>query len=263
MEILRPISFLLLGAIGLSSCVWKPSYDRQSFLADSLRYELAREKKQRIELQQYEEELYYRYVEKSIQKENQGIRPRKQVDEGLDLPPVNTLPPTSHVNTPQGPSRGEEVESKPPTEDTELRDLNEMIAFPNMRVRPSGNSKIIDIPQGAFFAPGSTELTDKAKEYLAVFAKEMAGREDYVIDIEGHTDNTEESKEEGIMDRWDLSAIRATRVLRELVKQGVSPHRVIASGRGQFKPRVPNEPASNKIKNRRIEIRITPLRPSP
>lgn len=263
---LRRVLSLLLGCFLCASCVWRPSYDRANFLADSLRYELAREKKQRIQLQKYETDLYYRYVEKNPRYINQAITPRKHFEEDLYIPPINTPPEVQEKAPPAKPSTQAPAMPSPPKEEVkevveELPDLNEMIAFPNMRVRNSGRSKIISFPEGAFFAAGSSELNARAKSYLKDFAKDMAGREDYMIDVEGHTDNTEESKEEGIEDRWDLSAIRATRVLRELVKLGVSPHRIVASGRGQFKPRVPNEPARNKRQNRRIEIRITPLMP--
>lgn len=260
---LRRILSLLLGCVLFSSCVWRPTYDRANFLADSLRYELALEKKQRIQLQEYETDLYYRYVERNPRYVDHPITPRKHFEEDLYIPPVNT-PEDVQEKAPPPPLAQPPVKTKPVVKEVEkprLRDLNETIAFPNMRVRSSGTSKIISFPDGAFFEAGSTELTPKAKKYLADFAKDMAERENYMIDIEGHTDDTEESKETGIEDRWDLSAIRATRVLRELVKLGVSPYRVIASGRGQFKPRVPNKPVRNKRQNRRIEIRITPIAP--
>lgn len=263
----RRILSLLLGCLMCSSCVWRPTYDRANFLADSLRYELALEKKQRIQLQEYETDLYYRYVEKNPRYINHPITPRKHFEEDLYIPPVNT-PEEVQEKAPLPPLVEPVAQSKPEAPKVKeepsprLPDLNEMIAFPNMRVRNSGTSKIISFPEGAFFDSGSTQLTPRAKKYLADFAKDMAERENYMIDIEGHTDDTEQSKESGISDRWDLSAIRATRVLRELVKLGVSPYRVIASGRGQFKPRVPNQPARNKRQNRRIEIRITPIEPN-
>lgn len=268
----RRILSLLIACFMLSSCVWRPTYDRASFLADSLRYELALEKKQRIQLQEYETDLYYRYVEKNPRYINHPIKPRKHFEEDLYIPPVNTPEQVQEKAPPPPMAEPPEISRPKPKEEIKevvredvkprIPDLNETIAFPNMRVRNAGSSKIISFPEGAFFESGSTQLTPRAKKYLADFAKDMAERENYMIDIEGHTDDTEESREAGIEDRWDLSAIRATRVLRELVKLGVSPYRVIASGRGQFKPRVPNKPARNKKQNRRIEIRITPIGPN-
>jgi len=261
-EMLPRILYLLLGCLLCNACVLKPSYDQALSVSDSLRYELAREKKQRIQLQEYETELYYRYVEKNPRYVNQPITPRKHIEDELIIPRLNSPAKPQPKTEPKTNTKPEESVKTPASEiSNKPPDLNELIAFPNMRVRNSGTSRIISFPEGAFFEAGSTQLNAKAQKYLADFAKDMAGREDYMIDIEGHTDNTEQSKEPGIADRWDLSAIRATRVLRELVKLGVSPYRVVASARGQFKPRVPNEPAKNKIQNRRIEIRITPLRP--
>jgi chemotaxis protein MotB len=59
-------------------------------------------------------------------------------------------------------------------------------------------------------------------------------------------------------DNWDLSVMRATSITRILMKAGVSPEQITASGRSEYVPLASNELAENKQKNRRTEIIITP-----
>jgi chemotaxis protein MotB len=76
--------------------------------------------------------------------------------------------------------------------------------------------------------------------------------------IEGHTDSTP-IKRDIIQDNWDLSALRATSITRILqYKYGVKADRLIAAGRSQYVPLVPNDSAENKAKNRRTKIIIMP-----
>lgn len=56
---------------------------------------------------------------------------------------------------------------------------------------------------------------------------------------------------------WDLSAARAVSVVHELVlNRQVSADRVVAAGRAETNPLVPNDSPENRAKNRRVEIAI-------
>jgi len=55
---------------------------------------------------------------------------------------------------------------------------------------------------------------------------------------------------------WELSAARATTVVRFLQSAGVAPERLTASGRGEFSPVASNDDAEGRRKNRRIEITL-------
>ena len=59
-------------------------------------------------------------------------------------------------------------------------------------------------------------------------------------------------------DNWDLSVLRSTSLVRELVKNGVDARRVTASGRGEYFPVSDNETKDGRAKNRRSEIILTP-----
>jgi chemotaxis protein MotB len=62
-----------------------------------------------------------------------------------------------------------------------------------------------------------------------------------------------------LQDNWDLSVLRATSIVRILVKEGgVNRSRITASGKGEFSPVVPNDTPENKARNRRTEIVLSP-----
>ena len=58
-------------------------------------------------------------------------------------------------------------------------------------------------------------------------------------------------------DNWELSTKRALSVLRFLIKQGIKPSRLSASGYGSFQPIDKNNNKNAREKNRRIEMKIT------
>ncbi len=81
------------------------------------------------------------------------------------------------------------------------------------------------------------------------------------IDIEGHADNTpiENSR---FPSNWELSAARASNIVRYLIESGYDPERLKASGYGDLFPIAANtDPLGNPIPenqdmNRRIVIRL-------
>ena len=80
---------------------------------------------------------------------------------------------------------------------------------------------------------------------------------DWILQIEGHTDNLPVKKGQTYKDNWELSTKRALSVLRFLIKQGIEPSRLSALGYGSFQPIDKNNTKSARIKNRRIEMKIT------
>ena len=78
----------------------------------------------------------------------------------------------------------------------------------------------------------------------------------WILRIDGHTDKVpiRNSRYES---NWELSASRAISVVDFLIKTGIPPNRLAATGRGEF---IPLEIGDNEIaykKNRRIEIKLT------
>lgn len=82
------------------------------------------------------------------------------------------------------------------------------------------------------------------------------------ISVEGHTDDTSESKIAELPSNWELSAARAGAVVRTMISNGMDNSRFKAVGLAGISPAYPNlnpygEPIpENRIKNRRVIIRI-------
>jgi chemotaxis protein MotB len=108
------------------------------------------------------------------------------------------------------------------------------------------------------FASGSAIVNAKAEAVLAKVAKVVNDHKDLDILVEGHTDAVPISTD-CIKDNWDLSAKRATSVVRLLqTKFAVDPNRMTAGGRGEFEPQSENTSSTGRKMNRRTEIIVTP-----
>ncbi|MCB9201465.1 MAG: OmpA family protein [Flavobacteriales bacterium] len=116
----------------------------------------------------------------------------------------------------------------------------------------------ISLSDKMLYKSGSYNILPSAENVLAKVAKVINDYKDYDVLVEGHTDNDPISTS-CIKDNWDLSAHRATAVVRELqTKFNVNPSRMTAGGRGEYVPKVDNLNDEMKSTNRRTEIIILP-----
>ena len=115
----------------------------------------------------------------------------------------------------------------------------------------------ISLSDKVLFQSGSYKITNRASEILAKVAKVINDKPDFEALVEGHTDNVP-YRSGVLLDNWDLSAKRATAIVRELVNLGANPSQLIAAGRSEFVPKVPNTTAENKSINRRTKIYVLP-----
>jgi chemotaxis protein MotB len=122
------------------------------------------------------------------------------------------------------------------------------------------NGKVyVSLAEQLLFGSGSIDVDTKGVTALQQLAKAIKDQKDINILVEGHTDNVPISKKSLYMsDNWDLSVMRATSITKILMKAGVAPQQITASGRGEYSPLAANDSPQNKQKNRRTEIIITP-----
>ena len=114
------------------------------------------------------------------------------------------------------------------------------------------------------FKSGSAKLLRSAVPKLDRAAQmiTLLGIQSYQVDVEGHTDDVPLSGKGRYPTNWELSAARATNVVKFLISRGVDPERLRAIGYADTKPRLPNRDANgrpikdNRAKNRRVTIRI-------
>ncbi|EOC99713.1 OmpA/MotB family protein [Caldisalinibacter kiritimatiensis] len=118
---------------------------------------------------------------------------------------------------------------------------------------------VIRILDNVFFDSGKAVIKKNAKEILAYIGEVLKKEEfkDKHIKIEGHTDNDPIISSNKFPTNWELSAIRATNVLRFLVEDiGIEENRISSAGYSYYRPIVPNDTSENKAKNRRVDVVI-------
>lgn len=117
----------------------------------------------------------------------------------------------------------------------------------------------ISLSDALLYKTGSYEVQPSAELVLAKLAKIINDYEDYDVLVEGHTDNVPYSGSGLIKDNWDLSAMRATSVVKVLQdKFDVDPARMTAGGRSEYNPKTSNETVEGKAANRRTVIVVMP-----
>ncbi|PRX54737.1 OmpA family protein [Flagellimonas meridianipacifica] len=116
----------------------------------------------------------------------------------------------------------------------------------------------VSISDKLLFRSGSYNITAAAKSVLGKVAKVVNNKPDFEFLVEGHTDNVPFSS--GVLvDNWDLSAKRATSIVRTLQNEfNVDPKRMTAAGRSYYVPLASNDTAAERAKNRRTRIVVLP-----
>ncbi len=136
--------------------------------------------------------------------------------------------------------------------------LSGQIARDEISLRMKDGGLVIILSDTILFDSGNAEIKTSAYSVLdkiaALIKKEVPDKD---IGVAGHTDNVP-IKLSGWKSNWELSTARATNVLHYLVKKGVSPERLSATGYGEHRPIDTNATAAGRAKNRRVEIMILP-----
>jgi chemotaxis protein MotB len=112
----------------------------------------------------------------------------------------------------------------------------------------------IDIHDSLLFTPGSADIATAAVDIIndiAIMLKDNQRQ----IQVEGHTDNVE-IHTPIFFSNWELSALRATTVVRLFTNAGIEAKRLSALGFGSTQPVSDNETPAGRAKNRRVSIMI-------
>ncbi len=81
---------------------------------------------------------------------------------------------------------------------------------------------------------------------------------DWIIRVDGHTDNVPLSGTGEFTDNWELSQARALSVVKFMtLALGFPPQRLAATGFGEFRPVNNDDTAAARAQNRRIELKLT------
>ena len=114
------------------------------------------------------------------------------------------------------------------------------------------------------FEQGSATLEDGGQEILLQIVpvlSEVVGDLpqdlDWLLRVDGHTDNQPISGTGRYKDNWELSQARALSVVRFLVEStDLEPHQLSANGYGEYQPLTDGTTSKDLAKNRRIELTL-------
>lgn len=135
-----------------------------------------------------------------------------------------------------------------------LEVLAPLVEQGKVRVIETSRGVTVEINDSILFAPGQAVLQPPIVKAMRAVADVLAPT-DFPITIEGHTDNVP-IKTVQFPSNWELSAVRATTVLRLFVDAGVAPERLTAIGYADTRPVEPNLLADGRARNRRVSITI-------
>lgn len=142
--------------------------------------------------------------------------------------------------------------------DALVSNLSEQVQKGQLQVRRYRDMLTVDVAEQLFFDSGRATLKESGKAVLKEVADAMKDYEDKAIRVVGHTDNVPIAKaaRNVFPSNWELSAARATTVVRFLQEAGIAPGRLIATGRAEYAPVAANDSPEGRQKNRRIEITL-------
>jgi chemotaxis protein MotB len=119
-----------------------------------------------------------------------------------------------------------------------------------------------------FFASGSADIEPPGMTIVGKLSQLFAAERAHPVQVEGHTD-PQPIHSDRFPTNWELSAARASSVVRAMVADGVREGRLSAVGRAYLDPIAGNGSAAGRARNRRVEFLLprqqlpTPSNPTP
>jgi chemotaxis protein MotB len=129
-----------------------------------------------------------------------------------------------------------------------IRIVGDRFVFQSEVLFPSGGNVLND--------EGKFEMA-KLAEAMLDLAREIPAEINWVLRVDGHTDNVPLSGNGRYVDNWELSSARATSVVKYLIEEGVPANRLVAAGFGEFQPIAGGDDKEARDTNRRIELKLT------
>jgi len=113
------------------------------------------------------------------------------------------------------------------------------------------------------FPSGQAQMTvdglaamDQLAQAIVEVERQIPAEVDWVLQVDGHTDARPIQSRE-FPSNWELSSARAISVVKYLISRGVSAHRLVAAGYGEFAPLEIGDTDEILRRNRRIELKLT------
>ncbi|MBV2144729.1 peptidoglycan -binding protein [Falsochrobactrum sp. TDYN1] len=129
-----------------------------------------------------------------------------------------------------------------------IRIVGDRFVFQSEVLFPTGSSDI---------NPAGLEEMKKLADAVVTLNQEIPDDINWVLRVDGHTDNVPLAGTGRFRDNWELSSARATAVVKYLIANGVPANRLVAAGFGEYQPLDNEDSAEARAKNRRIELKLT------
>ena len=134
-----------------------------------------------------------------------------------------------------------------------LDDMDDIAEDSAMAVDTNEAKVVVRVPGANLFKPGQADLQLSGRPVLDEVIAVIRKYPDYKIHIQGHTDDDPISTEK-FPTNWELSAARATAVLRYFFDKGVEPEKMTATGYADTFPLASNDTDQGRTLNRRVEF---------
>ncbi len=142
-----------------------------------------------------------------------------------------------------------------------LSTLAPLIKEGKVRVTQNSRGVSVEINASVLFEPGEAKLATESNQILRAVAVLLRG-DPHAVQVEGHTDRQPISNS-NFPSNWELSAVRASAVVRLFIDSGVAPARLTAVGHGDNHPLASNDTAEGRARNRRVAVTILSALPDP
>jgi chemotaxis protein MotB len=171
------------------------------------------------------------------------------------IPSIRPSPPPSAADSAEAEEARKSKAERVRNMAEEIRKvLAPLVADGHVRVTEGAFGITVEINASVLFASGEAQLGGDAIRALRAVAEVVAGSE-FPITVEGHTDVSPIATPM-FPSNWELSAVRASSVVRLFVEAGVRPARLAAAGYGDQRPVADNATAEGRARNRRVTILI-------
>jgi len=138
----------------------------------------------------------------------------------------------------------------------DANEIMEKTQSPTITVEEAQDGFVIKLPAALLFKPGSATIENQDAllflKRITLIIQELPN--DMLVDVQGHTDDSDPGANSPFKDNWELSTARAISVLHELILDGVDPARMSATGFAQYQPIATNATETGREKNRRVEL---------
>jgi len=140
-------------------------------------------------------------------------------------------------------------------------ELNTELQANQIKIEQMKDGLVVNLTEAILFPSGSATLNKGGVKIITKVSDKLHTAK-YEIVVAGFTDDIpiSGSLKKRYPSNWELAGARAASVVRVLEKNGLDIDKLAAVSYGETHPLMPNDTAKGRSQNRRIEIRLKPIK---